>query len=146
MTAPPLSDPSADPGKRPADNRRWRLLGTGGGSIRVTGQEIGPYERVEVVPVAEHDRIKEAARQLLGAAMVEEDLTPYLNALEDACGFGQQGQAPVDDTAGRWNHAAAFTVLREAVLRIRNRELDGRTVAEALDDALSESNRAGGRQ
>src|SRR5690349_16661053 len=42
-------------------------------------------------PAREAEAIREAARKLLGAHMADEDLVPYLNALEDACGFGQQG-------------------------------------------------------
>lgn len=80
-----------------ADDRRWRLLGTGGNSVRVTGPEIGPYEVIEVVPV----------------------------------------------TRGQWDHVAAFAALREAVLRIRDGDHPGRSVREALDDALSDSATAG---
>ncbi len=42
------------------------------------------------------DPLREAARQLLGATMVAESveaLVPYLNALEAAAGFWQQGDA-----------------------------------------------------
>ena len=41
---------------------------------------------------AQHEQVREAARQLLGAHQGGEDIVPYLNALEDAAGFWQQGQ------------------------------------------------------
>lgn len=46
------------------------------------------------------DALREAARQLLGQAMIAESvdaLVPYLNALEDAAGFCQQGQSRRSD-------------------------------------------------
>ena len=50
-----------------------------------------PVEAEATPPARDADAIREAARKLLGAHMAAEDLVPYLNALEDACGFGQQG-------------------------------------------------------
>jgi hypothetical protein len=60
-------------------------------SCSVCGGECVPGEWV---PAAGRDAIREAARRLLGAHQGDEDLVPYLNALEDACGFWQQGDPP----------------------------------------------------
>jgi hypothetical protein len=43
---------------------------------------------------ADRDAIREAARRLLGAHQANKPLVPYLVALEDACGFWQQGDPP----------------------------------------------------